>query len=122
MTWRNQQSSSSAPPPRPCEIRAHARPKRRTPRRPSPRVASGSSNKNSRLLGGVFMAKGGDIHVVRRHGKWAVEPAGGRRTSTHPTQEAAISPARPHARRRRQPALVKCDPSRAPCEASRSSR
>jgi hypothetical protein len=45
------------------------------------------------------VAKGKDIHVVPRGGKWAVEPAGGRPTSTHRTQHAAIDTARPQARR-----------------------
>lgn len=46
------------------------------------------------------MAKGRDIHVVPKGpGKWAVEPEGGRATSRHRTQDAAIDRARPAARR-----------------------
>lgn len=46
------------------------------------------------------MAKGPDIHVVHRDGKWRVEPAGPQPTiSSHRTQETAVDRARPIARR-----------------------
>ena len=45
------------------------------------------------------MAKGRDIHVVPQGKKWAVEPEGGKPTSTHRTQDAAIDQGRAAAKR-----------------------